>query len=66
MPKLKTKKGAAKRIKLTKSGRAKMKKSNLRHILTSKTTKSKRQSRQAMYASDANMGAIKQMLPNGR
>jgi len=66
MPKLKTKKGAAKRIRLTKSGKAKMKKANLRHILTSKTTKTKRQSRQSMYASDANMGAINQMLPYGR
>lgn len=66
MPKLKTKKGAAKRIKLTKSGKAKMKRSNLRHILTSKTTKSKRQSRSPLYASDADLGAITQMLPYGR
>lgn len=66
MPKLKTKKGAAKRISFTKNGKAKMKKSNLRHILTSKSTKSKRKARLPLYASDADMGQIRQMLPYGR
>ncbi|MEZ4819315.1 MAG: bL35 family ribosomal protein [Bdellovibrionota bacterium] len=50
---------------MTKSGKAKMKRSHLRHILTAKTTKSKRQSRTALYVSDANMGAVVQMLPYG-
>ncbi|MCB0272521.1 MAG: 50S ribosomal protein L35 [Bdellovibrionales bacterium] len=66
MPKLKTKKAAAKRIRLTKTGKAKMKRSNLRHILTSKTTKSKRQSRTALYASETDQTAIDRMLPYGR
>ena len=42
MPKMKTKKAAAKRYKLTASGKVKYKKMNLRHILTKKTTKRKR------------------------
>jgi len=42
MPKLKTKKGAAKRFKLTGSGRIKRSQSNRRHILTKKAAKRKR------------------------
>ncbi|HJZ67384.1 MAG TPA: 50S ribosomal protein L35, partial [Blastocatellia bacterium] len=42
MPKLKTHKGAAKRFRLTATGKAKRGHSHARHILTSKTTKRKR------------------------
>ena len=42
MPKLKTKKGAKKRFKLTKSGEIKRAKSGKRHILTKKKRKRKR------------------------
>jgi len=42
MPKMKTKKAAAKRFSLTANGKVKYKKMNLRHILTKKTTKRKR------------------------
>ena len=38
MPKMKTKKAAAKRMSLTGSGKVKYKKMNLRHILTKKAT----------------------------
>lgn len=42
MPKLKTHKGTAKRVRLTASGKAKRGHSHARHILTKKTSKRKR------------------------
>ncbi|MFN8699450.1 MAG: 50S ribosomal protein L35 [Flavobacteriales bacterium] len=42
MPKAKTKSGAKKRFKLTGTGKIKRKKAYLRHILTKKATKRKR------------------------
>ena len=42
MPKIKTIRGAAKRLKKTASGGFKYKHANLRHILTKKSTKRKR------------------------
>ena len=47
MPKLKTKKAAAKRFKLTGSGKLKRHKSNTQHILGKKSTKRKRNLRHA-------------------
>ncbi len=47
MPKLKSKRGAKKRFKVTATGKVKASKSNRRHILTTKTRKSKRHSRKA-------------------
>ena len=43
MPKMKTNRGAAKRFRPTSSGRFKHKQSHLRHILTKKGSKRKRQ-----------------------
>lgn len=63
MPKLKTKKGAAKRIRLTKSGKIKVKKANLRHILTSKSPKRKRQLRKHAYVAGADQEKIYKILP---
>jgi len=65
MPKIKTKRGAAKRFSLTKKGKVKMKKSKLRHILTSKTRKQKRRLRRGKIASAADMARIRQLLPYG-
>ncbi|MGB2601027.1 MAG: 50S ribosomal protein L35 [Candidatus Omnitrophota bacterium] len=42
MPKLKTNKGAKKRLKITKSGKVKRQKEGARHLLTKKTRKRKR------------------------
>jgi large subunit ribosomal protein L35 len=47
MPKMKTKKSAAKRYSFTGSGKVKYKKQNLRHILTKKSAKRKRKLRHA-------------------
>lgn len=65
MPKIKTKRGAAKRFSFTKRGKAKMKRSKLRHILSSKTRKQKRRLRSVKMASSADMARIRQLLPYG-
>ena len=66
MPKMKTKKSAAKRFSFTGSGKVKYKKQNLRHILTKKSAKRKRKLRHAGILSEDNVPIIKQMLPYGR
>jgi len=66
MPKMKTKKSAAKRYSFTGSGKVKYKKQNLRHILTKKSTKRKRKLRAAGMLSDDNVPVIrKKLLPYG-
>jgi len=66
MPKLKTHKGAAKRFRLTATGKVKRGHSHARHILTSKTTKRKRQLDIDSMVSDADEKPTKRMLPYGR
>ncbi len=63
MPKMKTNRGAAKRFKLTGSGKIKRNKAYSSHILTKKSTKRKRGLRQngTVDASDAK--GIKRILP---
>lgn len=63
MPKMKTKKGAAKRFKVRAGGSIKRSQAFKRHILTKKTTKNKRQLRgiTAIHASD--VAAVRSMLP---
>ncbi len=51
MPKVKTNRGAAKRIKTTNSGKLKRKKAYAGHKFTSKSTKRKRGLRQATLVS---------------
>lgn len=63
MPKIKTHKGAAKRFKLTASGKVKRGKSGLRHILTSKARKRKNGLSGTVVASDADTPVIKRMIP---
>ena len=64
MPKLKTKRGAAKRFKRTGSGRFKRIKSYRRHYLTPKRTKRKRHLRSpANFVSDADAGLLQAMMP---
>ena len=47
MPKMKTRRGAAKRFKVTGSGRIKRNKANHRHMLIRRSNKAKRNMRQA-------------------
>ncbi len=66
MPKMKTKRAAAKRFSLTGSGKVKYKKMNLRHILTKKAPKRKRQLRASGILSECDAAKVrKQMLPYG-
>jgi len=63
MPKIKTHKGAAKRLKVTKSGKVKFQRAGKRHLLEHESSKRKRHARSGAYVTDANMGQVKQMLP---
>jgi large subunit ribosomal protein L35 len=65
MPKLKTRRGAAKRFSITAKGKVKRRKGFLRHILTSKTSKQKRHLRRRTLVSKADEKSIKRLLPNG-
>lgn len=63
MPKMKTHRGAAKRFKLTGTGKVKRKKQGLRHILTSKTTKNKRALRHPGILESCDAANIKKLIP---
>ena len=63
MPKLKTHRGAAKRFKKTGTGKFVRASAFKRHILTSKTSKSKRQMRGTREVSPADADRIARMLP---
>jgi large subunit ribosomal protein L35 len=66
MPKLKTHKGAAKRFRLTATGKIKRGHSHARHILTKKTTKRKRHLDIDELVAKADVHEVKRMLPYGR
>lgn len=65
MPKIKTRKSAAKRFTITKSGLIKRAKANRRHLLNGKPSKRMRALKQGGYADKTNVDAIRKMLPNG-
>jgi len=65
MPKLKTRRGAAKRFTITAKGKVKRRKGFLRHILTNKTSKQKRHLRRATLVDKADEKSIKRLLPYG-
>ena len=63
MPKLKTNRGAAKRFKRTGSGGFKRGQSHLRHILTKKSSKRKRQLGSPAQVNEADTAMDRRMLP---
>ena len=63
MPKIKTKRGAAKRLRVTASGRLKRGKAFRSHILTKKTTKQKRNLRQTGYVDKSDEKNLKRLVP---
>lgn len=63
MPKMKTKRGAAKRFKVRPGGSIKRSQAFKRHILTKKTTKAKRQLRGIVSVHPNDSKAIRTMLP---
>ncbi len=62
MPKLKTHRGAAKRFKITATGKIKRSKACKSHLLTKKSAKRKRSLRKPGYVDSANLKAIKRVL----
>ena len=63
MPKLKTKRAAAKRFKKTGTGELKRNKAYKSHILTKKSTKRKRNLRKATMTDATNSKVMKKILP---
>lgn len=62
MPKLKTKKAVAARFKLTGKGKLRRQKPGLRHIMTKKTPKRKRQLAKPALVSDAQLKTYKRLM----
>jgi len=63
MPKIKSNSGAAKRFKITASGKIKRGQSHRSHILTKKSTKRKRQLRSPLTVGAADQAMVKRMIP---
>ena len=63
MPKIKTSRAAAKRVKKTGTGKLKRNKAYKSHILTKKSTKRKRNLRHATIADETNVKNMKKILP---
>lgn len=60
---MKTKRGVAKRFKVTATGKIKRRKAFKSHILTKKTAKRKRNLRQATVVSKGDHKRIKKLIP---
>jgi large subunit ribosomal protein L35 len=65
MPKMKTRRGAAKRFSVTKNGKVRFKRSNKRHNLECKSKKFKRQSRENGVLQEQDARHVRAMLPYG-
>ena len=63
MPKMKTHRGAAKRFKKTGTGKIKMKKAFMGHLLTGKSSKRTRHLRKSGLINNVDCGRIKKLLP---
>lgn len=63
MPKMKTKRGAAKRFKATGTGKIKRAKAFTSHILTKKSAKRKRNLRKSGLVDSSDVAAVKRMVP---
>jgi large subunit ribosomal protein L35 len=63
MPKMKTNRGAAKRFKVTGTGKIRFNKSKRRHILTKKGTSWKRHARAGDNLCDADAKQVRVLIP---
>lgn len=63
MPKLKTHRGAAKRLKLTSTGKIKKHSGYKSHLLTGKSSRRTRRLRSASLVSKCDMERMKRLLP---
>lgn len=61
---MKSNSGAKKRFKVTGSGKIKRKKAFKRHILTKKSSKTKRKLGQSTLVAEADVARVKEMIPN--
>ncbi len=64
MPKMKTNRGAAKRVRRTGRGKLRRMRAYKSHILTKKTRKRKRRLRSATVVSSADERRLRRLLPN--
>ena len=62
MPKMKTRRGAAKRFKLTASGKLKRNKAHHRHMLVRRSNKAKRKMRQRDFVDAGDRRNVRRML----
>ena len=65
MPKIKTKKAAKKRFRLTASGKIKRDKANHEHIATKKSKDRKNRLKKGGYVSKSDRALVIRCLPNG-
>ena len=63
MPKMKTNRGAAKRFRISGSGKIVRNKAFSSHILTKKSTKRKRNLRKSAILDSANLRNVQRMIP---
>lgn len=63
MPKVKTRSAAKKRFKKVGNGKIKCSKAFRRHLLTKKSSKTKRQLRKGGLIHDSNLKAVRGLLP---
>ncbi len=63
MPKIKTRRGAAKRFKITGTGKVRRRRAYLRHQLSAKTRKQKRNLDQPALVAAVDVKAIKKLIP---
>jgi len=63
MPKMKSNRGAAKRFRPTGGGGFKRGQSHLRHILTKKSSKRKRQLGRTQQVADGDVKSVRRLLP---
>lgn len=64
MPKMKSNSGAKKRFRVTGSGKIKRKKAFKRHILTKKSSKTKRNLSGTTLVADADVARVKELISN--
>jgi len=65
MPKIKTRKAAAKRFQIKKSGKIMRRHSRLRHILEWKTSRQRRKLKRKSVLSKADERRVREMIPGG-
>lgn len=65
MPKMKTRRAVAKRFSITASGKLKLKKRGLRHILEKKSSNAKRSFRKPGLVHVSDVARVKRCLPYG-